>query len=649
MRSALLSVLLLLEVGSHQSMERSVPSKSSAYRSLVGTLPLLSTLAPALRHRRESACWRPALYCSVCGPRTAASAHGRAAQHQLRGGAGSLEDALEDMGMDDGEASGGRGMAAEEEIDDMGEEDSEFDSGDDAEGPRAKKGSARKKREQQVLDKIARTAQINSTYLSELEKEAAALRKTREEEEEMLAKEERAMRESEDTDELVKEAELIHRDLTGNPNLEGLGDPADDEEPWDELERDEEALRLLSSWAKYKNETDISANISRELKALRQELSEGENGLEYHGKGVGLGARAKELAADDDIGSDEYKLGYTEMLERIFGPGVKAQGWLAPSRFGMQGLEYAVDKEFKAIANDRNLTANVLLRAAAAVGNATAIRRLCQQGGASPGAKDSWLGNVTALHRAASNGHTRAVRELIRLGADVDEVDSTWGRNALHMAARCGHVSTVKALVEAGADVNLTCRRGMTVLEHTVAVLLRRQLQPSSAANAGTEFEPNDAGSTDAVSSSESEMESLENFLTEFGKGTREDHAGRGFREEGAEVDGMREFADVAEMNVVRTRRGGATREEEGQEGVSKKVVSVDSRRARREEDRDLERAEENLLEVHTCAPHHTHTHTHTHTHEKRQPLPIVASVSRRKFLKVRRVVQVYYTTANDF
>jgi len=182
MRSALLSVLLLLEVGSHQSMERSVPSKSSAYRSLVGTLPLLSTLAPALRHRRESACWRPALYCSVCGPRTAASAHGRAAQHQLRGGAGSLEDALEDMGMDDGEASGGRGMAAEEEIDDMGEEDSEFDSGDDAEGPRAKKGSARKKREQQVLDKIARTAQINSTYLSELEKEAAALRKTREEE-----------------------------------------------------------------------------------------------------------------------------------------------------------------------------------------------------------------------------------------------------------------------------------------------------------------------------------------------------------------------------------------------------------------------------------------------------------------------------------
>jgi len=73
-------------------------------------------------------------------------------------------------------------MAAEEEIDDMGEEDSEFDSGDDAEGPRAKKGSARKKREQQVLDKIARTAQINSTYLSELEKEAAALRKTREEE-----------------------------------------------------------------------------------------------------------------------------------------------------------------------------------------------------------------------------------------------------------------------------------------------------------------------------------------------------------------------------------------------------------------------------------------------------------------------------------
>ncbi len=49
----------------------------------------------------------------------------------------------------------------------------------------------------------------------------------------------------------------------------------------------------------------------------------------------------------------------------------------------------------------------------------TAVRRLVEQGGANPNAKDEFFGDSTALHLAASQGHTRVVRELIRLGAQV--------------------------------------------------------------------------------------------------------------------------------------------------------------------------------------------------------------------------------------
>eukprot|EP00802_Teleaulax_amphioxeia_P009008 Tamp_09022.p1 GENE.Tamp_09022~~Tamp_09022.p1 ORF type:complete len:585 (+),score=132.13 Tamp_09022:51-1757(+) len=529
-----------------------------------------------------------------CGPRQHAHAHGGAVRRQLRGGAGSLEEALEDPSMDgDGTGASGVGeMPANGAIDDIDEDDSSSDYVDGAEGPRAKRKSLDRKREQRVFDRIAQKVQMNSTYLGELEKEAVILRKTREEEAEMVAQEERAMRESDDTDELVQEAELLARDLDGNPNLEGVGDPADDEETWDEAERDEETLRLLSSWAKYKNETDVCANISRELRSLREELAANE--LKHPADDLGLEAHVGQLE-EDDADPEEVKPAYDEMLQRIFGPGVRAEGWLKPSRFGMQGLEYAVDADLRAAANDRVLRANVLVRAAATVGNATAIRRLCQQAGASPEAKDEWLGNVTALHRAASNGHTRAVRELIRLGADVDEVDSAWGRSALHMAARGGHVSTVKALVAAGANVNQTCRRFMTVLDHTVAVLLRRQLQPSSPARADTGLKPNDAGWTDAVGSSDSESVSLENFLAEAGHGAQDGNERPGFGEGGAEAEDMHGLADVARRGAVRARRGVVRHD---LEGGGRNVASVSARRRRKEEDRDLQMAEEHLLEV---------------------------------------------------
>ncbi|NUT49552.1 MAG: ankyrin repeat domain-containing protein, partial [Saccharothrix sp.] len=65
----------------------------------------------------------------------------------------------------------------------------------------------------------------------------------------------------------------------------------------------------------------------------------------------------------------------------------------------------------------------------------------------------------TPLTWAAANGHTDAVRLLLRLGADPDRRGTfgghTHGRGvtALHLAAQHDHVEVIRALLDAGADL----------------------------------------------------------------------------------------------------------------------------------------------------------------------------------------------------
>jgi len=69
----------------------------------------------------------------------------------------------------------------------------------------------------------------------------------------------------------------------------------------------------------------------------------------------------------------------------------------------------------------------------------------------------------TALMRAALDGNTERVEELIYQNADINQRDDN-GRTALMFAAINTHYETVKVLLESGADVNAESNRGGTAL-----------------------------------------------------------------------------------------------------------------------------------------------------------------------------------------
>ena len=52
--------------------------------------------------------------------------------------------------------------------------------------------------------------------------------------------------------------------------MEAMGEAEEELESWEEVERNEETLRILGKWWTLRNETDISANISRQYKLIRQ-------------------------------------------------------------------------------------------------------------------------------------------------------------------------------------------------------------------------------------------------------------------------------------------------------------------------------------------------------------------------------------------
>ena len=69
----------------------------------------------------------------------------------------------------------------------------------------------------------------------------------------------------------------------------------------------------------------------------------------------------------------------------------------------------------------------------------------------------------TPLMRAALDGNTETVKELIRRGADINQRDDN-GRTALMFAVINSHYETMKALLEYGADVNAKSNTGGTAL-----------------------------------------------------------------------------------------------------------------------------------------------------------------------------------------
>ena len=69
----------------------------------------------------------------------------------------------------------------------------------------------------------------------------------------------------------------------------------------------------------------------------------------------------------------------------------------------------------------------------------------------------------TPLMRAALDGDTESVRELINQGADINRRDDS-GRTALMFAVVNRHYETMKVLLEHGADVNARSQQGGTAL-----------------------------------------------------------------------------------------------------------------------------------------------------------------------------------------
>ena len=76
-------------------------------------------------------------------------------------------------------------------------------------------------------------------------------------------------------------------------------------------------------------------------------------------------------------------------------------------------------------------------------------------------ASEGYTHGHTALMRAALDGNTEKVKELIHQGVDINERDEN-GRTALMFAVINSHYDTLRVLLENEADVNAKSNKGGT-------------------------------------------------------------------------------------------------------------------------------------------------------------------------------------------
>lgn len=74
-----------------------------------------------------------------------------------------------------------------------------------------------------------------------------------------------------------------------------------------------------------------------------------------------------------------------------------------------------------------------------------------------------------ALHEAASRGHGRVLRLLLRSGASVGFKTFLGGDSPLHLAAHCGQTAACRLLMQMNAKVDQTNRRGWTPLHYAIS------------------------------------------------------------------------------------------------------------------------------------------------------------------------------------
>ncbi len=93
----------------------------------------------------------------------------------------------------------------------------------------------------------------------------------------------------------------------------------------------------------------------------------------------------------------------------------------------------------------------------------------------------------TALIRAAEQGDTSAVMQLLAAGADINHRDAN-GRTPVMAATHGNQVATVQALIEAGADINLQDNRQDNPFLYAGAEGLLEILKLTIAAGADTKL-----------------------------------------------------------------------------------------------------------------------------------------------------------------
>ncbi|MEW6322655.1 MAG: ankyrin repeat domain-containing protein [Acidobacteriota bacterium] len=104
---------------------------------------------------------------------------------------------------------------------------------------------------------------------------------------------------------------------------------------------------------------------------------------------------------------------------------------------------------------------NATVADAAMAGDVDAVRALLKDGADVNAAQGD---GMTALHWAATQGHTELARMLLVAGANVRALTRLGGYTPLHLAAKAGHAGVVAALLAAGADPNAASSVGSTPL-----------------------------------------------------------------------------------------------------------------------------------------------------------------------------------------